>query len=195
MWTNYRTRVFYYLFSECAGWYSPSECAGWYSPWSDGQAYKIQHLCQLSQEKLFSMADLQRSNLNHGWWAEAWPKENSFLLFQEELCQGSKSCLVFWLCVWAFSLSSQRVLSCEYHHWIHMLCYPMWIRLYRVSHENKCWLQDFDMNCDDITVEFDVFLTLENLIRVTQEGLLKKFKLITTISTTSGSIYGIWCLE
>ena len=82
MWTNYRTRVFYYLFSECAGWYSP---------WSDGQAHKIQHLCQLSQEKLFSMADLQRSNLNHGWWAEAWPKENSFLLFQEELCQGSKS--------------------------------------------------------------------------------------------------------
>ena len=47
------------------------------------------------------------------------------------------------------------------------------------------------MNCDDVTVEFDVFLTLENLIRVTQEGLLKKFKLITTISTTSGSIYGI----
>ena len=47
------------------------------------------------------------------------------------------------------------------------------------------------MNCDDITVEFDVFLTLENLIRVTQEGLLKKFKLTTTISTTRGSIYGI----
>ncbi|KAK4580882.1 hypothetical protein RGQ29_024507 [Quercus rubra] len=52
-------------------------------------------------------------------------------------------------------------------------------------------ITDFDMNCDDVTVEFDVFLTLENLIRVTQEGLLKKFKLTTTISTTRGSIYGI----
>ena len=41
------------------------------------------------------------------------------------------------------------------------------------------------MNCDDVTVEFDVFLTPENLIRVTQEGLLKKFKLTTTISTTN----------
>ena len=40
---------------------TPFECAAWYSPWSDGQAHKIQWLCQLSQEKLFSRADLQRS--------------------------------------------------------------------------------------------------------------------------------------
>ena len=45
------------------------------------------------------------------------------------------------------------------------------------------------MNCDDVTVEFDVFLTLENLIRVTQEGLLKKFKLTSTISTTNMHLF------
>ena len=45
------------------------------------------------------------------------------------------------------------------------------------------------MNCDDVTVEFDVFLTPENLIRVTQEGLLKKFKLTTTISTTNMQLF------
>ena len=45
------------------------------------------------------------------------------------------------------------------------------------------------MNCDDVTVEFDVFLTPENLIRVTQEGLLKKFKLTTTIITTKMHLF------
>ncbi|XP_050281805.1 DNA topoisomerase 2-like [Quercus robur] len=45
------------------------------------------------------------------------------------------------------------------------------------------------MNCDDVTVEFDVFLTPENLIWVTQEGLLKKFKLTTTISTTNMHLF------
>ena len=45
------------------------------------------------------------------------------------------------------------------------------------------------MNCDDVTVEFDVFLTLQNLIRVTQEGLLKKFKLTSTISTTNMHLF------
>jgi DNA topoisomerase-2 len=45
------------------------------------------------------------------------------------------------------------------------------------------------MNCDDVTVEFDVFLTNENLIRATQEGLLKKFKLTTTISTTNMHLF------
>ncbi|KAK7826207.1 dna topoisomerase 2 [Quercus suber] len=49
--------------------------------------------------------------------------------------------------------------------------------------------EDFDMNCDDVTVEFDVFLTPENLIRVTQEGLQKKFKLTTTISTTNMHLF------
>ena len=47
------------------------------------------------------------------------------------------------------------------------------------------------MNCDDVTVEFDVFLTPENLIRVTQEGLLKKFKLTTTISTTNMHLFDL----
>ncbi|KAM3733934.1 hypothetical protein ACB098_11G175300 [Castanea mollissima] len=62
-----------------------------------------------------------------------------------------------------------------------------------VSSSNKeCkdpFIEDFDMNCDDVTVEFDVFLTPENLIRVTQEGLLKKFKLTTTISTTNMHLF------
>ena len=45
------------------------------------------------------------------------------------------------------------------------------------------------MNYDGVTVEFDVFLTPANLIRVTQEGLLKKFKLTTTISTTNMHLF------
>ncbi|KAK7826200.1 dna topoisomerase 2 [Quercus suber] len=51
--------------------------------------------------------------------------------------------------------------------------------------------EDFDMNCDDVTVEFDIFLTPENLIRVTQKGLLKKFKLTTTISTTNMHLFDL----
>ena len=61
--------------------------------------------------------------------------------------------------------------------------------LYPVSHEKLYWLHDFDMNCDDVTVEFDAFLTNENLIRATQEGLLKKFKLTTTISITNMHLF------
>nr|POE44648.1 isoform 3 of dead-box atp-dependent rna helicase 15 [Quercus suber] len=51
------------------------------------------------------------------------------------------------------------------------------------------FIEDVDMICDDVTVEFDVFLTPENLIRVTEEGLLKKFKLTTTISTTNMHLF------
>ena len=94
---------------------TPSECAAWYSPWSDGQAHKIQWLCQQGAYIVFNGRSSEVYSL-HGWWPEAWPKENSFLLFQGELCQGSKSCPVFWLCVWAFSLSSRWAESCEYHH-------------------------------------------------------------------------------
>nr|POE85727.1 dna topoisomerase 2 [Quercus suber] len=43
-----------------------------------------------------------------------------------------------------------------------------------ISSSNKeCkdpFIEDFDMNCDDVTVEFDVFLTPENLIRVMQDS-------------------------
>ena len=45
------------------------------------------------------------------------------------------------------------------------------------------------MNYDGVTGEFDVFLTPVNLIRVTQEGLLKKFKLTTTISITNMHLF------
>ena len=45
------------------------------------------------------------------------------------------------------------------------------------------------MNCDVVTVEFDVFLIPENLIRVPQEGLLKKYKLTTTIGTTNMQLF------
>lgn len=78
------------------------------------QAHKIQCLCQ-GAYTVFNARASEVYSL-HGWWLEAWPKENSFMLFQEELCQGSKSCPVFWLCVWAFSLLSQWAESCEYHH-------------------------------------------------------------------------------
>ena len=77
---------------------TPSECAPWYSPWSDGQAHKIQWLCQQGAYTVFNGRSSEVYSL-HGWWPEAWPKENSFLLFQGELCQGSKSCPVFWLCL------------------------------------------------------------------------------------------------
>nr|POE91802.1 dna topoisomerase 2 [Quercus suber] len=64
-----------------------------------------------------------------------------------------------------------------------------------ISSSNKeCkdpFIEDFDMNCDDVTVEFDIFLTPENLIRVTQKGLLKKFKLTTTISTTNMHLFDL----
>lgn len=45
------------------------------------------------------------------------------------------------------------------------------------------------MNCDDVTVDFDIILTEENLIRAKQEGLLKKFKLTTTISTSNMHLF------
>ena len=69
-----------------------SECAGWYSPWSDGQAHKIQWLCQQGAYIVFNGRSSEVCS-PHGWWPEAWPKENYFLLFQE-VC-----CVVFWLCL------------------------------------------------------------------------------------------------
>jgi DNA topoisomerase-2 len=45
------------------------------------------------------------------------------------------------------------------------------------------------MYCDDVTVDFDIFLTEENLFRAKQEGLLKKFKLTTSISTSNMHLF------
>ncbi|KAG6654498.1 DNA topoisomerase 2-like isoform X1 [Carya illinoinensis] len=50
-------------------------------------------------------------------------------------------------------------------------------------------IEDFDMNCDDVIVEFDIFLSEENFARARQEGLLKKFKLTTTISTSNMHLF------
>lgn len=61
--------------------------------------------------------------------------------------------------------------------------------LYPVSHEKLCLLQDFGMYCDDVTVDFEIFLTRENLVRAKQEGLLKKFKLTTSISTSNMHLF------
>lgn len=45
------------------------------------------------------------------------------------------------------------------------------------------------MNCDDVIVEFDIYLSEENFTRAKQEGLLKKFKLTTTISTSNMHLF------
>ncbi|XP_059462496.1 DNA topoisomerase 2 isoform X2 [Corylus avellana] len=50
-------------------------------------------------------------------------------------------------------------------------------------------IEDFGMYCDDVTVDFDIFLTQENLVRAKQEGLLKKFKLTTSISTSNMHLF------
>lgn len=50
-------------------------------------------------------------------------------------------------------------------------------------------LQGFRQYSDDTTVDFEVFLSEESMMRTKQEGLLKKFKLTTTISTSNMHLF------
>lgn len=52
-----------------------------------------------------------------------------------------------------------------------------------------CWLQGFTQHSDHVTVDILVHLPEENLMAAKQEGLLKKFKLTTTISTTNMHLF------
>jgi DNA topoisomerase-2 len=51
------------------------------------------------------------------------------------------------------------------------------------------WLQDFRKYGDDAAVHFEVQLSEENMLVAKQEGLLKKFKLTTTISTSNMHLF------
>ncbi|KAJ3681634.1 hypothetical protein LUZ60_014207 [Juncus effusus] len=51
------------------------------------------------------------------------------------------------------------------------------------------FIKDYREHNDDVTVHFDVFLTEENMKIAIQEGLEKKFKLTTTISTTNMHLF------
>ncbi|XP_059651852.1 DNA topoisomerase 2-like isoform X2 [Cornus florida] len=51
------------------------------------------------------------------------------------------------------------------------------------------FIQDFKDHSDDTTVDFEVFLTKENLDKAREEGLLKKFKLTTTISLRNMNLF------
>ncbi|KAK9283698.1 hypothetical protein L1049_011948 [Liquidambar formosana] len=51
------------------------------------------------------------------------------------------------------------------------------------------FIKDYREHNDDTTVHFEVILSEENLIMAKQEGLLKKFKLTTTISTSNMHLF------
>ncbi|XP_052171246.1 DNA topoisomerase 2 [Diospyros lotus] len=51
------------------------------------------------------------------------------------------------------------------------------------------FIKDYREHNDDTTVHFEVLLSEENLIMAKQEGLLKKFKLTTTISTSNMHLF------
>lgn len=50
-------------------------------------------------------------------------------------------------------------------------------------------MQDYKEHNDDTTVHFEVILSEENLAMAKQEGLLKKFKLTSTISTSNMHLF------
>ncbi|KAK6933820.1 DNA topoisomerase, type IIA, domain A [Dillenia turbinata] len=51
------------------------------------------------------------------------------------------------------------------------------------------FIKDFRDHTDDLNVDFEIYLSEENLITAKQEGLLKKFKLTTTISTSNMHLF------
>ncbi|XP_042514754.1 DNA topoisomerase 2 [Macadamia integrifolia] len=51
------------------------------------------------------------------------------------------------------------------------------------------FIKDYKEHNDDTTVDFEVILSEENLVAAKQEGLLKKFKLTTTISTSNMHLF------
>ncbi|PSS09980.1 DNA topoisomerase [Actinidia chinensis var. chinensis] len=56
------------------------------------------------------------------------------------------------------------------------------------------FIKDYREHNDDTTVHFEVILSEENLILAKQEGLLKKFKLTTTISTSNMHLFDQNCV-
>lgn len=50
-------------------------------------------------------------------------------------------------------------------------------------------LQDFRQNGDDAIVDIEVRLKLDKIAMIMQEGLLKKFKLTSTISTSNMHLF------
>ena len=59
----------------------------------------------------------------------------------------------------------------------------------KLTNRGLQFLQDYREHNDDTTVHFEVILSEENLIMAKQEGLLKKFKLTTTISTSNMHLF------
>ncbi|XP_028051329.1 DNA topoisomerase 2-like isoform X2 [Camellia sinensis] len=57
------------------------------------------------------------------------------------------------------------------------------------------FIKDYREHNDDTTVHFEVIMSEENLIMAKQEGLLKKFKLTTTISTSNMHLFDPKVLE
>ncbi|XVE99508.1 hypothetical protein REPUB_Repub03eG0205000 [Reevesia pubescens] len=58
-----------------------------------------------------------------------------------------------------------------------------------LSHKLVLWLKEFRQYSDDTTVHFEVTLTEDNMMMSKQEGLLKKFKLTTTISKSNMHLF------
>lgn len=50
-------------------------------------------------------------------------------------------------------------------------------------------MQDFRQNGDDAMVDIEIRMKLEKIAMIMQEGLLKKFKLTTTISTSNMHLF------
>ena len=56
-------------------------------------------------------------------------------------------------------------------------------------HMKIFFLQDFRQNGDDATVDIEVRMKLEKIVGIMQEGLLKKFKLTSSISTNNMHLF------
>ncbi|KAL4291801.1 hypothetical protein GQ457_14G024050 [Hibiscus cannabinus] len=54
---------------------------------------------------------------------------------------------------------------------------------------NDSFIKEFKQFSDDKTVDFEIIMTVENMILAKQEGLLKKFKLTTTVSTSNMHLF------
>ncbi|XP_039067407.1 DNA topoisomerase 2-like [Hibiscus syriacus] len=54
---------------------------------------------------------------------------------------------------------------------------------------NDSFIKEFKQFSDDKTVDFEVIVTVENMMLAEQEGLLKKFKLTTTVSTSNVHLF------
>ncbi|CAL5375936.1 unnamed protein product [Camellia sinensis] len=58
-----------------------------------------------------------------------------------------------------------------------------------INFKEDPFIKDYREHNDDTTVHFEVIMSEENLIMAKQEGLLKKFKLTTTISTSNMHLF------